>query len=114
MHNVSVMKLIHLEIEFISRLVCLNQHHSYQVLRRLYHINLILVFLFLFFWVMLTSSYHRKRGNQWLVEMTKSMKIKIKENLPNCRWGVWANNFLVMKKHHRMVLVFDRTPPLYR
>ncbi|XP_015774438.1 PREDICTED: uncharacterized protein LOC107352628 isoform X3 [Acropora digitifera] len=46
--------------------------------------------------------------------MTKSMKIKIKENLPNCRWGVWANNFLVMKKHHRMVLVFDRTPPLYR
>ena len=47
MRNVSVMKLIHLEIEFISQLVCLNQHHSRQVLRRLYHINLILVFLFL-------------------------------------------------------------------
>ena len=48
MHNVSVIKLIHLEIEFISQLVCLNQHHSYQVLRRLYHINLILVFVFVF------------------------------------------------------------------
>ena len=72
MHNVSVMKLIHLEIEFISQLVCLNQHHSYQVLRGLYHINLILVFLFLFFWVMLTLSYHWKRGNQWLVEVRKS------------------------------------------